>query len=273
MNNIPSSSPPAVPSIRIHDADDASALFDAGQMFSTDICNFYNLVPEDTALYTCSGLQPEYYPNAIPHPSAELEDIPELSHLTTTNQVYLTGHGYSVPYPTILQEPGATTSADGRLSPSTLGSPIHSPTSSFGSSLSPSSLYDSFALSDSESPLPPSPATPDQQFFWPSQGLNHHSSDSLVLHPSMESFSDDSVPSSSLGPEFGPQRPRSTSSISSRPGPVATKAMLEANSRRRRHPAQFECPECGQTFTALFSLKREFPRILLRGFNLNDATS
>ncbi|KAF9223644.1 hypothetical protein BS17DRAFT_704561 [Gyrodon lividus] len=42
----------------------------------------------------------------------------------------------------------------------------------------------------------------------------------------------------------------------SRPRPVASQAMLEANSRRRRHPAQFKCEECGQTFTALFSLKR-----------------
>ncbi|KAF8558137.1 hypothetical protein OG21DRAFT_1405728, partial [Imleria badia] len=37
---------------------------------------------------------------------------------------------------------------------------------------------------------------------------------------------------------------------------VASKAMLEANSRRRRHPAQFQCTDCNQTFTALFSLKR-----------------
>ena len=46
-------------------------------------------------------------------------------------------------------------------------------------------------------------------------------------------------------------------SPSSRRGPVASKAMLEANGRRRRHPAQFVCPDCKQTFTALFSLKRE----------------
>lgn len=186
------------------------------------------------------------------------------------NQVYITGPGYSLPYPTIVQE-SATTSADGRLSPSCLGSPIPSPASSFGSSLSlsPSSLHDSIAFSDSESPLSPSPVTPDQQYPW---GFNHHSSDSLVLHSFLESISDDSDPSSSLGPQTGPQRPRSKSSPS-RPGPVASKAMLEANSRRRRHPAQFGCPDCGQTFTAQFSLKREFPRILLRGFNLNDATS
>lgn len=33
--------------------------FDPGEMFSTDICNFYNLVSEDTGLYTCPGLQSE----------------------------------------------------------------------------------------------------------------------------------------------------------------------------------------------------------------------
>ena len=34
--------------------------------------------------------------------------------------------------------------------------------------------------------------------------------------------------------------------------------MLEANARRRRHPAPFECAECKKTFTAIFSFKREF---------------
>lgn len=173
--------------------------------------------------------------------------------------MYLTGHGYSLPYPTIIQESAATASVDGRLSPSCLGSPIPSPTSSFGSSLSPSSLHDSIALSDSEPPLSPSPVTPDQPYPW---GFNHQSSDSLVLHPFMGPFSNDPVPSSSMGLQPGPSRPRSRSSPS-RHGPVASKAMLEANSRRRRHPAQFGCPDCGQTFTAQFSLKREFPRILL----------
>lgn len=181
------------------------------------------------------------------------------------NQAYLTGHGYSLPHPTILQENGTT---DGGLSPSSLGSPIPSPASSFGSSLSPSSLYDSLALSDSESYLSPSPTISDQHFPW---GVNHQSSDSLVLHPYIASLSSN-VPLDFLGRQTGPQRPRSASSPS-RPGPVASKAMLEANGRRRRHPAQFVCPDCGQTFTALFSLKREFSCILLCSFNPNDATS
>ncbi|KAG0693905.1 hypothetical protein DFH29DRAFT_814281 [Suillus ampliporus] len=38
--------------------------------------------------------------------------------------------------------------------------------------------------------------------------------------------------------------------------PVASQAMLEANQRRRRHEASYKCDECGQTFTAVFSLKR-----------------
>ena len=89
----------------------------------------------------------------------------------------------------------------------------------------------------------------DQPSLFPSQGLNHQSIDSSVLHPLMGSFPND-LPRSQTG------------------SPAASKAMLEANSRRRRHPAQFECEDCKQMFTALFSLKREFPRILLRGFNL-----
>ncbi|KAH0833193.1 hypothetical protein J3R83DRAFT_12222 [Lanmaoa asiatica] len=230
MNNIPSSPTSAVPSIRIHDADDASALFDGGEMFPTDIYKPIQLHPQ----------------NAIPQSPAELEDIPELSHLTTT---FLTGHRYSLPYPTILQENG-TTPADLGLSPSSLGSSIPSPTPSFGSSLSPSSLYDSLAFSDNESLISPSPTSSDGQIFWPPQGLNHQSSDPLVSQPFLGSFNDPLPPSS-----VGPHRSRSPLSPS-RPGPVASKAMLEANSRRRRHPPQFECPKCKQTFTALFSLKR-----------------
>ena len=197
--------------------------------------------------------------NAIPSSSSDLEDIPEFSHLSTT---YLTGHGLSLPYSTILQENGTT---DPGLSPSSLGSPIPSPTSSFCSSLSPPSFYDSLAPSDNESPISPSPATPDQQFFWP-QVFTHESSESLVPYPFTGSFPDAST--LPPAPQTGPRRSRSVSSSSSRREPVASKAMLEANSRRRRHPAQFECEDCKQTFTALFSLKREFPCILLRGFNL-----
>jgi hypothetical protein len=95
--------------------------------------------------------------------------------------------------------------------------------------------------------------------------LNHQSSDSLPFGV---------TPFHMAGPErfyppswFPDPCPRSES-LPSRREPVASKAMLEANSRRRRHPAQFECADCNQTFTALFSLKREFSRILLRGFNL-----
>ncbi|KAG2121746.1 hypothetical protein DEU56DRAFT_93042 [Suillus clintonianus] len=38
--------------------------------------------------------------------------------------------------------------------------------------------------------------------------------------------------------------------------PVASPGMLEANQRRRRHDATHRCEECGQTFTAVFSLER-----------------
>lgn len=206
--------------------------------------------------------------DTIPSSPSDLEDMPEFSHLNTTSRPYLTDHGYSFPYSAILQENSTTAFTDGGLSPSS----IPSPTSSFVSSLSPSSLYDSLAPSDSESPVSPSPATPDQQFFFP-PALSHQSSDSLLLDSFIRSFPNDSIPSSQHpsvlhpGSQTGPHRPRSKSSPS-RHEPVASKAMLEANSRRRRHPAQFECEDCKQTFTALFSLKRESPRILLRGFNL-----
>ncbi|KAI9570604.1 hypothetical protein HD554DRAFT_2037438 [Boletus coccyginus] len=157
----------------------------------------------------------------------------------------------SLPYSTILQENGTT---DRGLSPSILGSPVPSPTSSFGSSLSPPLFYDSLAPSDNESPISPSPATPEQQFYWPPQVFGHQSSESLALCSFTGSFQDGSA--LPPAPQTCPRRSRSASSPSSRREPVASKAMLEANSRRRRHPAQFVCEDCQQTFTALFSLKR-----------------
>ncbi|KAF8428884.1 hypothetical protein L210DRAFT_484476 [Boletus edulis BED1] len=192
--------------------------------------------------------------NSFPNSSSELDDIPEFSHLATTNHPYITGPGLSLPYSAIVQENGTATFTDRGLSPSSLGSPVPSPTSSFASSLSPLSFYDT-PLSDNESPVSPSPATSDQQFHWPPQVLHSQSNESLALHPSLiESFSTDSIlPSGSLGP---PSHRRSKSSPTSRREPVASKAMLEANSRRRRHPAQFECEDCKQTFTAQFSLRR-----------------
>ena len=69
---------------------------------------------------------------------------------------------------------------------------------------------------------------PDHPFFFPSQGVNQ-SSDALVLHPFI-AFPSDSIPH---GSQTGP--------------PVASKEMLEANSRRRRHPVQFEREDCEQT--------------------------
>ncbi|KAG9315178.1 hypothetical protein JVU11DRAFT_4305 [Chiua virens] len=245
--NVSSSAQSNVPAIHIHNADYSPALFDGGEIFSSDMSNLYNFIAEDTSLYACSqGMQSEALAfNPSSSPAADLEDMPELSHLTTMNQPFLTDHGYSQPY-SIIQEHGA--SADGGLSPSSLGSPAPSPTSSFASSLSPSSLYDSLALSDTES-FSPYPDTPDS--LWPAHLLNHQSSDSLTLHPSsMGSYSslDLRRPRSKSSPSFCPGPVRS--------GPVASKAMLEANGRRRRHPAQFVCEECQQTFTALFSLKR-----------------
>lgn len=270
MNNIPSSQPP-VPSIHIQGVDD-SALYvhllcrhvpvnsTLSLASATSICSLWTCSLSTTSFPKTLDFMPVHNrqnvsytplrcgvtPIILPDHSSgssnspALEDIPELSHLNTM----LTGPDYTFPISTIIQDNCA-------LSPSSLGSPAPSPTSSFAS-LSPSSFYDPIGLSDSEVSPSPSPATPDQQFPWQVQ---HQSTDSLLLHPSfMGQNSNDSIlPSGSLGP---PTHRRSKSSPS-RHGPVASKAMLEANSRRRRHPAQFECPECNQTFTALFSLKRE----------------
>ena len=206
-------------------------------------------------------ISPDNPSNSFCNPSSELDDIPELSHLTTTtSQLYLTGQAYSLPHSPIVQENGTASFGDGGLSPSSFGSSAPSPTSSFTGSLSPSSFYDPLGLSDSESAVSPSPATPDGQFHWPPQRFDNQSNDSLVLPPAFLGAFNDIHPPRSIG--YAAHR-RSRSSPSARREPVASKAMLEANSRRRRHPPQFECPECQQTFTALFSLKRESPCIPL----------
>ncbi|KAG1840732.1 hypothetical protein DFJ58DRAFT_732778 [Suillus subalutaceus] len=58
-----------------------------------------------------------------------------------------------------------------------------------------------------------------------------------------------------MPPATGTRHVRSRSE-SSMTRPVASQAMLDANQRRRRHEATHMCEECGQTFTAVFSLKR-----------------
>ena len=170
--------------------------------------------------------------------TSDLEDLSELSHLQTTTST--------------VQE---NTSIDQDLSPSSLGSSLPFPTPTFQRSSSPSSFCDPFFSLDSESSL----VTPDSQSFWPSYELNHQSNESLVSHPSFipnDAFTLPGFLHAGPGPGPGP-----------RSGPVANKAMLEANARRRRHPAQFKCEYCPQSFTALFSLKREFPCPLLRTSN------
>ncbi|KAG1734492.1 hypothetical protein EDB19DRAFT_1911084 [Suillus lakei] len=66
-------------------------------------------------------------------------------------------------------------------------------------------------------------------------------------------------PSQDLGfyiqPPANPRHIRSYAGFSMT-RPTVSQMMLEANQRRRRHEATHRCEECGQTFTAVFSLKR-----------------
>ncbi|KIJ04987.1 hypothetical protein PAXINDRAFT_21733, partial [Paxillus involutus ATCC 200175] len=126
--------------------------------------------------------------------------------------------------------------------------------------ISPALFYtDTLTLPDAESfnSISPSPITPDDPSLFTSKGLiSRRGSASL---PSFQHSSDSAISTAAFLEAQGKHhysRSLSSSSSLSRPHPTAVQAILEANSRRRRHPAQFPCEECGQTFTALFSLKR-----------------
>lgn len=92
------------------------------------------------------------------------------------------------------------------------------------------------------------PAIPEQGFLWPVR----EPSDVFPLPFIRPSPNDAIFPSDILGPTT---RHRSEPLPSAHRGPVVLDAQ-RASLTRRRHPAQFCCDECGQTFTALFSLKR-----------------
>jgi hypothetical protein len=122
---------------------------------------------------------------------------------------------------------------------------------------SPSSSYATL----SPSPSHESPSSPWSELSTPSEGSmspmipqlsisRRGSSASLRHHHSTSDSSFYLQP-----PPTGTRHIRSHSE-SSTSRPVASQAMLDANQRRRRHEATHQCEECGQTFTAVFSLKR-----------------
>ncbi|KAG6332769.1 hypothetical protein ID866_6325, partial [Astraeus odoratus] len=172
----------------------------------------------------------------------ELDDLSiELGYLAT--EPFLSG-----PHPGL---------GDGTLRPESgqfLPSTPPSPSSPYNGSQSPASQFSDFALSDAECGSPLSPATPDDYMISPaSTGPIRHRGPYPFLghrHTSSESIATkELLPPSTLGHH----RSQSMSSVPR--ARVATQAMLEANERRRRHQPQFQCSECGQEFTAQFSLK------------------
>jgi len=119
------------------------------------------------------------------------------------------------------------------------------------SPLSPSSELSFFDDS------PASPVTPDDGT--PFYALSRHRSAQPLGH---RYTSSDSIAPMELHPPVSNHH--HSNSMSSLPRTrVATQAMLEANARRRVHPPQFVCSECGQQFIAQFSLKRKFSNEVL----------
>lgn len=122
---------------------------------------------------------------------------------------------------------------------------------------SPSSSYATLSPSPShESPSSPwsentTPSEGSMSPLIPQLGLSRRGSSASLRH--RHSPSD---PTFYLQPPATGTRHVRSRSESSMARPVASQAMLDANQRRRRHEASHMCVECGQTFTAVFSLKR-----------------
>jgi hypothetical protein len=124
---------------------------------------------------------------------------------------------------------------------------------------SPTSSYGSPSPSPISHELPQSPWSTSSDGsvspMVPPSGLSRRESSASLRH--RHSPSDPTIFGHTLQPPTAARHIRSHSE-SSTTRPVASQAMLEANQRRRRHDATHVCNECGQTFTAIFSLKRKF---------------
>ncbi|KIJ66853.1 hypothetical protein HYDPIDRAFT_166311 [Hydnomerulius pinastri MD-312] len=275
MTTFDPSSPHLVPSIHIQTAEQEYPSYFEGDMFPVD-----PYFPQLTQPSLNDGSNYYDYPqpgllssghntlSVTPGSSFELDDIAfELENLPP----FLSGPDTSSPYVDAASSQTSSSASyspiDGGLSPSSLHSPMPSPASSY-TSWSPASFRSdvSLSLSDIESPVSPSPITPDRAaFLFPSSGpIRRRSSvSSTSSHPYPQSPASEfaiSMDGHLSVQSAGHHRSKSLSSLPhftpTRPRTVASPAMLDANSRRRRHPASFECDECQQTFTALFSLKR-----------------
>lgn len=130
--------------------------------------------------------------------------------------------------------------------------PIYTPSpSSSYTTLSPSPSYESPSSPWSEITTPSSEGSVSPMI--PHLSLSRRGSSASLRHHHSPSDSTFYL----QPPAVGSRHVRSHSE-SSMTRPVASQAMLDANQRRRRHNATHRCDECGQTFTAVFSLKRKF---------------
>lgn len=139
-----------------------------------------------------------------------------------------------------------TTTDDMRLIPVYTPSP-----SSSYATLSPSPSHESPSSPWSEITTPSSEGSVSPMI--PHLGLSRRESSASLRH-----HHSPSDPTFYLQPPAIGSRHIRSRSESSMTRPVASPAMLDANQRRRRHEATHRCDECGQTFTAVFSLKRKF---------------
>lgn len=260
----------SVPHIHIESPSGSDQIRRTSARVDTD-SSPYDMYNHDLPFMSCSTstlFSPEgsEYPEYYNHQFQPLEDLsPELflgQLLNETQQSqdlfyqepYLTGPESFAPSPDTFQviPPSPppqtmlrTTSNNMRLIPVYTPSP-----SSSYATLSPSPSHESPSSPWSDNTTPSegsmSPMIPQLQLGLARRGssasLRHHHSPSdptFYLQP----------------PATGARHIRSRSE-SSTTRPVASPAMLDANQRRRRHEATHICHECGQTFTAVFSLKR-----------------
>ena len=198
------------------------------------LCDSFSSLPEDfnMSLYSDITPQPEYLTGSSETPSIQFIPPQTAPRSADNNPPYS---------PVFMPSPS---SSYGSLSPS----PV-SPQSSW-TSTSPSSDYGNMS---------PMVTLSELSRRGSSASLRHH-----------HSPSDPMAFGHSLQPPAAGKHVRSHSE-SCMARPVASQAMIEANQKRRRHDANHVCEECGQTFTATFSLKRMFCCLTFfyGGLNLN----
>lgn len=253
----------SVPHIHIESPSTSDQMRCAPAQLDTDSFS-YPMYNQDLSLMSSSTLFSHDGSDSYNHHFSPLEDLsPDELYLrrffdeTQQSQdlfgPYLTGPESFAPSPDTFQVTPPSPPPQTMLRTTTDNMrliPVYTPSpSSSYATLSPSPSHESPSSPWSELTTPSSEGSVSPMI--PHLGLSRRESSASLRHhhsPSDPTFY-------LQPPAIGTRHIRSRSE-SSMVRPVASQAMLVANQRRRRHDATHICDECGQTFTAVFSLKR-----------------